>query len=128
MFSSRNKLIVSYIDRTSLLYPRYRILVNSMSKGPWYFERSNTHILAVNNAYKNPITKKEFSMRLDNCDICVDVKHSIMNKNIKLDGKDEEYLCRISYVLDNKEITYVRIDKHSSSRCFYNEEDLKFTF
>lgn len=128
MFSTRNKLIISYIDRSSLLHLKNRLLVNSISRGPWYFERSNTHILAVNNTYSPLKLRKEFSLRLDNCDICLDVKNNIDNKSIIIEGKDEEYFCHVSYVLNNKEITYVRIDKTNLSRCFYNEEDLKFTF
>ena len=127
MFSSKNKIVLSYIDRNRILHPKIKLLNFPMAKGPWYFEKSNKHILGINNRYsvKNV---KDFTMKLDNCDIDMFVNDEIENRNFFLDGKDEEYFCKVAYHLQQKEITYVRVDKNYHSRCFYNDENLKFTF
>ena len=128
MFSlSKNKIVLSYIDRSRMLHPKIKLLNFPMAKGPWYFEKSNKHILGINNKY-NIKNVKDFTMKLDNCDIDMFVNDEIENRNFFLEGKDEEYFCKVAYHLQQKEITYVRVDKNYHARCFYNDENLKFTF
>ena len=130
MFSTRNKIIVSYIENSFLIPRKYRILTNLMSKGPWHLENNQRHIFAVNTvSFDNNKKLKEFSLRLDNCDIEMLVKHNSITKHIKLDGNNEEYLCRVSYALDGNELTYVKIEKNDSSRYFCkDDENLRFLF
>jgi hypothetical protein len=130
MFSIRNKITLSYIDNGVLLPMRYRILTNTMSRGPWHLENSHRHILAVNTMYffKNK-NLRDFTLRLDNCDIEMLVKHNSIRKSIKLNGYNEDYFCKVTYALENKELTYVRVEKNEVNRYFYDEdENLKFTF
>jgi hypothetical protein len=102
-----------------------------MSKGPWHLENNHRYILAVNKvSFDNNKKLDEFSLRLDNCDIEMLVKHNSITKHIKLEGKNEEYLCRVSYALeDNYQLTYVKIEKNDSSRYFCkDDENLRFLF
>lgn len=129
MFSlSKSKLVLSYIDRSKLLHNKVRLLNFPMAKGPWHFEKSHRHILGINNKY-NIKNVKDFTMRLDNCDIDMFVMDEIENRNFLIEGNDEEYFCKVAYHVEQKEITYVRVDKNYGSRCFYNDdENLKFSF
>jgi len=123
MFSLRNKIKISYIDRKSLLNSKYNIFSKMLSQGNWYFENSLNHFLGINYDYKN-INKKDFTLKLEDCDLFINVN----NKKYYFNGEEEEYFCKITYSEDKDKLSYIRLDKKFHKLCVIEDANLKYYF
>jgi hypothetical protein len=123
MFSLRNKIKISYIDKKSFLYSKYNIFSKNLSQGNWYFEKSDNHFIGVNKDYNN-FNKKEFTLKLEDCDLFINVN----NKKYYFNGEEEEYFCKITYYEYKDKLSYIRLDKRMHKLCLIEDENLKYYF
>jgi hypothetical protein len=123
MFSLRNKIKISYIDRNSLLSSKYNIFSKNLSQGNWYFENSLNHFLGINYDYKN-INKKDFTLKFEDCDLFINVN----NKEYYFNGEEEEYFCKITYSDEKNNLSYIRLDKRMHKLCLIEDKNLKYYF
>ena len=66
MFSLKNRLKISYIDKNSFFFKKYNLFTKTLSEGSWYFENSPNHFLGFNYDLKN-FNKKDFTLKLEDC-------------------------------------------------------------
>ncbi len=119
MFSLRNRIKISYIDKNSFFLPKYNILSKNLSVGNWYFEQSKNHFLGINHNYKN-FSKKDFVLKFDNHDLVININ----NKKYYFEGQDEEYFGKITYALEKDGLSYIRLDKSFQQVYIIQDNDI----
>ena len=123
MFSLKNRLKISYIDKNSFFFKKYNLFTKTLSEGSWYFENSPNHFLGFNYDLKN-FNKKDFTLKLEDCDLFVNVN----NKEYYYNGEEEEFFCKITHADYNNKLSYIRLDKRLHKLCLIQDENLKYYF